>query len=380
MSLVAVTATVDEPLLALLEEALGLIEPGDSVLRVELLSAITTRVMWRDPHGEAADLAAEAVAMAKRLGDDHALAAAVMAEQFVLSGTPESPRDRLANAELLIEVAGRSGDLDLAVRGYAYKLHCMLELGDVEQAEEVYRDYARVARELRQPQHLWHLPLFQGVQAMMDGRFEEAERLAEEARRGGERAQEPLAGQLHAVQMAVIRQQQGRLEEALPAVREMARRFPVIRAWQLTLNGFQAELGQIEEARLGFERFAAAGFDEIPRDLQWLPAMIRLVDTCHWLGDAERAEELLEMLEPFSGLAVIVGRADLLPGTRRPLPRPPRADRRAARRGGREVRGGGRAGGADARPPERARGALRARTGARRARRSPATASARSRS
>ena len=43
--------------------------------------------------------------------------------------------------------------------------------------------YARLAEELRLPQHLWHTSALRGMRAMIDGDLEEAERLAEEARR-----------------------------------------------------------------------------------------------------------------------------------------------------------------------------------------------------
>ena len=309
IALVAVAGNVDEPLLALLEEALAATPDADSVLRVELLSALSARLVWQDPQGAAAAAGREAVAMADRLGDDHALAVALFAQQMMLSGQPDSPRRRLENVERLIRVAGRCDDGDLVVRGHAHKLHALLELGEIEQARVAYADYARLARELRQPQHLWHLPLFRSVLATMEGRFDDAAELAEEAYRGGERAQEPLAGQFRAAQMAVIRQQQGRLEEALPAVREMARRFSVIRAWQLTVAGFLAELGNSDEARTAFERFSANDYEDLPRDMQWLPAMVRLADACHWLDDRSRAEVLYAKLEPFSGLAVVIGRA-----------------------------------------------------------------------
>jgi class 3 adenylate cyclase len=306
---VATTGQVDEALLALLQEAVDSVGEADSALRVELLSAIAARLVWRDPQGEAQDVGAEALAIARRLDDAHALGVALATQQVMLTATPQSPRDRLENADELIDAAERCNDGDLAVRGYAYRLHSLLELGEVEEAERTFEHYARVAKQLRQPQHLWHVPLFLAVKATMDGRFADAERYADEARRGGERAQEPLAGQFHALQIAVIRQVQGRLEEALPAVREMAERFPAIRAWQLTLTSFLAELGSEEEARAGFERIAAGGFEDVPRDLTWIAAMVRMSDAAHWLGDGTRAQLLFEKLEPFSGLVVVVGRA-----------------------------------------------------------------------
>ena len=309
MALTAIAGVVDEPLVALLEEALEAVGPQDSAIRVELLGAIAGSLIWSDPQGAARDAGTEALAIARRLGDDNALAVALVVEQFLLSGEPESPRERLANSEELIEVATRCDAPEYVIRGHAYRMHALLELGQVTDGEAAYDSYAEAAKALRQPQHLWHLHVFRAVRLTMEGRFKEAERQADEGWRGGMRAQEPLADQLHALQLAVLRQLQGRLEEALPAVREMARRFPAIRAWQLTLSGFLAELGSVDEARAGFERQAANGFEDVQRDLQWVPSMIRLADTCYWLEDSERAAVLERMLEPYSGHVVVVGRA-----------------------------------------------------------------------
>jgi eukaryotic-like serine/threonine-protein kinase len=307
ISLVAAAGQVDEPLLALLREALEAIDDPDGPTGIQLRSAIAGRTIWRDPD-EARTLAAGALESARALGDDHALAVALFAQQFLLAATPDSPRDRLANADELIQVARRAGDPDFEVRAHAYRGHAQLELGDIAAADAAFEDYARLARKLRQPTHLWHIPVFGATRATMDGDFARAEELSEEVRRDGERAQEPLSGQLHALQTAVVRRLQGRLEEALPAVREMARRFPAIRAWKLTLASFLAELGSTDEARAEFEQLAANSFEDVPRDMQWVPAMTRLADTCFHLGDAERAAVLHEMLAPFAGLNVIVGR------------------------------------------------------------------------
>jgi class 3 adenylate cyclase len=308
ISLVAAAGQVDEPLVAMLREALSAIDDSDGAVGIQLRSAIAGRTIWGDPD-EARKLAAEALESARRLGDDHALAVALFAQQFLLAATPDSPRDRLANADELIQVARRAGDPDFEVRAHAYRGHAQLELGDIAAADASFEDYARLARELRQPTHLWHIPVFGATRATMDGDFERAEALSEEVRRDGERAQEPLSGQLHALQIAVIRRLQGRLEEALPAVREMARRFPAIRAWKLTLASFLAELGSVDEARAEFEQLAAGEFEDLPRDLQWVPAMTRVADTCFYLGDAKRAAILHDKLAPFTGLHVIVGRA-----------------------------------------------------------------------
>ena len=305
---------VDDAIVALLRETLDAVGDEDSAVRVELLGAVGTELVWRDPQGEAAAVGREAVEMARRLGDPGTLASALARQTFLLSATPDAPRRELANSDELIELAERAGDRELVVRGHVYRLIALLSLGDVAEADIELDVYARSAEELRQPQHLWHVPLLRGMRAAMEGRFSDAERLADEARRGGERAQEPLSAQLYALQMAVLRRHQGRMEEIIPAVREMAERYPALRAWRLALVSFLADAGRGEEMRAEYERLAARDFDDIPLDGQWLTAVTRISDACAQLRDAERAAILYEKLLPFADLAVVAGRAASLNG------------------------------------------------------------------
>jgi len=305
---------LDEAIVALLEESLEAVGPDDSIIRVELLSGLAQEQIWRDPQGEAAPLTREAVAIARRLGDPRTLASVLAREMFLMVATPEAVRQRLASADELLELAEQAGDRELAVRGHAYRLMALLDFGDAAGADVELDTYSRLAEDLRMPQHLWHVPLLRGMRVSMDGRFDDAERLAEEARRGGERAQEPLSAQLYALQLAVLRRHQGRMEEMVPAVREMAERYPAIRAWRLALVSFLAETGSLDETRAEFERLAAHDFEDIPLDPQWLTAMTRIADACAHLGDADRAAILYEKLLPFAELAVVAGRAAALNG------------------------------------------------------------------
>ncbi len=305
---------LDEAIVALVQESLAAVGDEDSVLRVELLGALGQELYWRDPQGEAAPLNREAIEIARRLGDPATLASALARQTFLLAATPEAARQRIANSDELLELADRAGDRELAVRGHAYRLVALLELGDLAAADLEIDAYARLAEDLRQPQHLWHVPLLRGMRAAMDGRFEEAVRLAEEARRGGERAEEPLSAQFYALQLSVLRRHQGRIEEMIPAVRAVAEQYPAIRAWRLALVSLLAEMGRLEEARTEFERLAAHEFDDIPVDAQWLPAMSRISHACAHLGDVERARILYEKLLPFAGHNVVAGRAAALDG------------------------------------------------------------------
>ena len=305
---------LDEAIVALIEESLAALGDQDSVMKVELLGGLAQELVWRDPQGEAAPLTREAAAIARRLGEPKTLSSALAREMFLMVATPEAVRRRLANSEEMLKLAEGAGERELAVRGHVYRLMALLELGEVADAEVELDTYSRLATDLRMPQHLWHVPLLRAMRAMMDGRFEEAERLAEEARRGGERAQEPLSAQLYALQLSVLRRHQGRMEEMIPAVREMAERYPAIRAWRLALVSFLADTGRLDEMRVEFERLAANDFEDIPLDAQWLTAMTRIADACAHLGDVERAGILYEALLPFAAHAVVAGRAAALNG------------------------------------------------------------------
>jgi tetratricopeptide (TPR) repeat protein len=69
------------------------------------------------------------------------------------------------------------------------------------------------------------------------------------------------------------------------------------------------ELGRRPEARALFEEIAAAGFDALPLDANWMIAVTLLAEICAALGDATRAEALYGLLSPYANRNVVVGRA-----------------------------------------------------------------------
>jgi hypothetical protein len=53
-----------------------------------------------------------------------------------------------------------------------------VELGDLQAADEESAVYAQRAEHLKQPFYLWFLTVWKAMRAGMEGRFDEAERLA----------------------------------------------------------------------------------------------------------------------------------------------------------------------------------------------------------
>jgi class 3 adenylate cyclase len=306
MVAVAEAGGVDARVLALVRRSLEKVDESDSAERSRLLTGLAQEIYWQDPTGEARQALDEAIAMARRVGDQAALAEALSRRQFDLTS---NPRERLELADELLEISERAGADEMVVRSHAYRLNNLLFLGDIEGVDRELDIYTRLAEKLRQPQHLWHIPVLRGMRAVLDGRFDDAERLAEEALAGGQRAEEPLSAQFYGIQMSVLHTLRGTVDEMIPTVRDLAKRYPAIRAWRLALVSFLCESGRLDEGREEFERLAAHDFEDLPLDANYITGMA-LISRAAWrLGDAERARLLYPKLVPYEGITVVAGRA-----------------------------------------------------------------------
>ncbi|MDX6663271.1 MAG: eukaryotic-like serine/threonine-protein kinase [Solirubrobacterales bacterium] len=298
---------VDERIIELLERALAAIGEEDSSQRALLLSALAQQNYWIDPAGRAQQLSQQAVEMARRLDDPRTLAAALGRHYFSAVG-PTGTEQQIAITNEMLELAARGGDRELAMTAHVYRLRSLLELGDIAGVDRELEAYTRIAEELRQPNHLWHIPVLRAMRALMDGRFAEAAGLAEEARAGGERAEEPLAAQFFAIQMALVARYLGELDPIAERVKEFAERYPAIRAWRCALAAVYSEAGRVDEARAELERLGADDFEGIPFDAQWIGSISLAAEAAANLRDARRSAQLYEILLPYDGLVVVAGR------------------------------------------------------------------------
>jgi class 3 adenylate cyclase len=309
VALLSAAGNVDEELLALLDEALDAIGPERSARRAALLSAKSAELYWADNDlAESDRLVTEAIEIAREIDAPQALAAALHRKVFIPIG-PDAPRRRLAIADEMLELGEAHGDREAILRAHACRLWQYLELADVDAVDSELAIYERLAEELRMPEHIWHTYAMRGMRALMKGDIEAAERLAEESRRAGERAEQPLASQYYGIQLTQIRSLQGRASELLPRVRELAQQFPGIPAWRTAAISLAARGGDVEEGMVQLERFAGSDLSAIPRDANWFPAVSLLGEAAAQLGDAERAGRIYEELLPYEGLVIVIARA-----------------------------------------------------------------------
>jgi class 3 adenylate cyclase len=295
------------PAVHLLEEALEALGKEDSVLRVRVLGGLARALSFAGAPERAEVVGQQAIDMARRLGDPAVLVFALKAQQDSLWGRPERINEVFASAEEMLRLAEEIGDKEKAHDARYWRLFCLLELGDIQAADAELEALIRLDEEIRQSFYMYVSIGLQAMRALLEGRFADAERLAQQGLAVGQRLQGEDTSGVFGLQMFTIRREQGRLREVEPVVRLFVQQNPAASTWQPGLALVYSELGLEQEAREMFERLAANDFADIPRDAMWVTSMTYLAEVCAFLGDTRRADILYQRLLPYAKHNVMLG-------------------------------------------------------------------------
>ncbi len=296
----------DEARIRLLEEALGALDRSEPELVVRVLCRLAIEHLFFDI-ARAESFADRALEVARQLGQPRALAYALGAKHAALGGASRL-EERLAIGAETLRVAGEAGLPDLLAMVRGGRQFDLLEQGDAPAARAELDALAALAAERRQPTTLWVVTCLRGLWALLEGRLEEAERLANEAL-GQARRTELVGGvPIHAVQIARVRAEQGRNEEMIP-VYEAVYAANANLGFLGRLAVMHAELGHEAEARSALETLAANDFGNVPQDFVWLTTLCYAAEACALLRDLPRAEMLYGLLLPHAERNIAVATA-----------------------------------------------------------------------
>ncbi len=260
---------VNRQLVALLREALDGLSPTDSPLQARLLARLSLELTFSDESQRTEPLSRQAVEMARRLGDIAALGNALRARWMAVWG-PDGLDERSALAGEILRLARETSDRELELLGRARRAASSLESGDIRAVEADIVAHARLADELRMPVHQWTATTMRAMRALLQGSFEEAERLAEAAR--SLQPGRPNVHFAHLDQVTLLWWEQGRLGELGETWQGFADRFPAAAfatGWRSLAD---AELGRNDDA-VGGLRSLVDELPELPRNGLWLPAL-----------------------------------------------------------------------------------------------------------
>ncbi len=293
----SVDALRDSGYRARLDEALELLPEQDGRARARLLARLAEHLAFLPREVDhAAEVSAEALAMARRVGDESTLVTALMARHATRLHVAHA-EERLRLMDEVVQL--RAGRPELSAEARMWRIYDLCELGQMDAARAEQQRLSRLARELHQPL-LRHVALgWESVFTELAGDVEATERLGEEFFRAGERAQAYDARSTRAAKLFAIYRWQGRLDDLREEIEALASGVIAVPAWRAALALQQVVCGNREEGLAG-ARALVARLPRIPRDFFWLSAIAVLAEAVALCDDAESAAPLYDALAPYA--------------------------------------------------------------------------------
>jgi hypothetical protein len=303
---------LDVDLVRLLEAAAG--RAGADGTRARVLARLAYELLSDAAAGpRRRDLADQALRLARAAGDRRTLAE-VLDRCLHALWDPAAAADRLATASEIVELARATGDGARELRGLFWRFVALMELGRVAEAESALAVFEREAAAAGDAPAAVMAVARQAMLAVLRGRFDDAERLADQVAEAGRRAgladAEQLAGSLRG-QVAAERDPAAG-PAGIEVFQAVARRRPG-HFYEATAARILAALGREAEAAAELQRL-------LPRVLagsgpRWLGAAADLAAVAAaTTGDRAAAAALYDALRPYDDRLVVWGGAVIASG------------------------------------------------------------------
>ena len=170
--------------------------------------------------------------------------------------------------------------------------------GERSQVESAMAPIRTLAASVPEPWMAWTRLKLESRWALVQGDLQASEQWAIEANEVATASGEADAGPVFAGQLSQVRYFQGRFGEIVEGALQSAGEPDSLAAWHATAALALVESGRADEAR-GLA--LAADFQGVRLDETWLMAMYLWAEVCSRLPVLDRADEIYELLAPFSG-------------------------------------------------------------------------------
>ena len=295
-------------LVELLDRALHGLADREPALLARILARQSFLLLTVRP-AEPERVADQAVAAARRAGDDIALAEALQARHQAI-WTEGRMGERAAIAAELVDIAGRTHNRDLAVEAALMLLVIALDTGDGDEVDRRLAEVAALAESLRRPLWRFYAATRRAAVALARGEHDAAERAIDEASAvapdGLGEARVVLMGARF--RLAMVRGDTAALASIAEALEGS---FPLnVAAWT---PGSQAALamvilGREAQARRLTDRLMGDMDERGARLFSVLPGAFLLTEVCVRLGMTEHVPALYRVLAPHEGaVATLAG-------------------------------------------------------------------------
>ncbi|MEP6665798.1 MAG: hypothetical protein ABJA81_05065 [Nocardioidaceae bacterium] len=299
----------DAELVRLLDAVLDLLGPGDSPLRASALGWRAVPLVPSEGSRTSQsnlDMVDEAVAMARRTGDQSALATTLRSRLLLNSYSPDAAA-MLSDVEERLALGPVDGDAITRDTAAVFREHAvaLLRLGRRTKAEDSL-ELAKLEAErngLRMSKG--SALMLESALARANGRFAEAKRLAAEAAQRSE-PDNVVAQLFYSAQIIATRMEEGRLGEVITGLSALDSSGIVAPAWNAMLADALADDGHRQEASEHLGRLLDDRPSRFLDDSAAALAIRHLTEACRHLDDTARASAMLPHVEPWAGQLLVI--------------------------------------------------------------------------
>jgi hypothetical protein len=297
----------DTTRIALLEEALARLPAGDGALRAQCMAELASTRLPEPDIGPLVDLARQAVAMARRVGDAHTVRLTMSASSFA-KGLYVDPAERIIDHQELLRLSLAAGDKRLALRAHGLLTADFWENGDPASAAPHSRAATSLAREFRHGRFEWFALIFRAAETLAQGCLDDARQIYADAKAVLE--QDEARGALLAGTDASLACVTERYDDAAGLEADLRSAFGSLPhelgglLGEMLIAKLRARAGDRTGARAQLETVAAHPLFDAIREPTWL---VLLADACHVTGDAKLAARVYAALLPCAARFVWLG-------------------------------------------------------------------------
>ena len=299
------TGAVDADAVALLDEAARALGDDNPALSARVLSRLAVELYWSHESDRRRQLSDRAVALAREVGEPQALAAALIAQSWA-NWNPDNPEERLRTTAEARALAHEAGDDELELEAWTWQIAAMLEVAELAAVDGELDEYARRADRFGRTPYVLYSRIARGSRELMNGHYDEVQRLVDEVVRIGNRLEDPNTEGMVAAKRIWVAFELGGVEPLIPAVAPVADALPAMPIWRALLGLLYLHAGRMDDARGELHVLAADGFEGIPRDMFWTITLGSLAELAAGLGDEPAvAGRLYELLVPYADRNVV---------------------------------------------------------------------------
>jgi hypothetical protein len=205
---------------------------------------------------------------------------------------------RLTVATELVGLTERAGNPELAYIGHVCRACDLLELPRVDDARRSAHAAVELVEDLGQPMQRYYVTWLQSTLALLEGRFDDAQGLADEALEIG-------IAVVWGTQALIVGWQRGETGHLVEPARQLLEQFPDLTAWPAAVAFVEALSGFHDEARARLRAYTA-DLDVLNFDAIWAPALLALTEVCRIVDAPECAPPIYERLVPYAQTLCVV--------------------------------------------------------------------------